>query len=129
MGRAAILRVEQQTAARFFLEALEVFLQKDDANGIAHCLDALAGLYAAQSGQAGLAARLHGAADRARVKFAGWGFRPGLSLFLIHLDLNQLLAHARSALGEAEYNRLYEEGKAMSTRQILEFLGEQIISL
>jgi hypothetical protein len=52
-----------------------------------------------------------------------------LSLFLIPLDLNQLLAPARSALGEAEYNRLYEEGKAMSTQQILELLGEQIISL
>jgi predicted ATPase/class 3 adenylate cyclase len=128
LGRAASLR-QEQTAERFFLEALEAFLQKDNSNEIAHCLDALAAQYAGLSEKAGLTAHLHGAADRVRPKFPGWGWGRGLSLFLIPLDLNQLLAPARSALGEAEYNRLYEEGKAMNTKQILEFLGEQIISL
>jgi tetratricopeptide (TPR) repeat protein len=128
LGRVAILK-QEPTAASYFLEALEVFLQKGYSNGIAHCLDALAVLAAGQSSQAGLAAQLHGAVDRARVKFAGWFWGFALPLFLIPLDLSQLLAPARSALGEAEYNRLYEEGKAMSTQQILELLGEQIISL
>jgi predicted ATPase/class 3 adenylate cyclase len=122
MGRIAMLK-QEQTAASYFLEALEVFLHKEKSHGIAYCLDVLAVLFAAQSSQAGLAARLHGAADRARVKFSGWLWGYALPLFLIPLDLNQLLAPARSALGEAEYNRLYQEGIAMSTKQILEFSG------
>jgi predicted ATPase/class 3 adenylate cyclase len=125
LGRAAMLR-QEQTAARFFLEALEAFLQKDKLKQIAHCLDALAVLYTGQPGQANLAARLHGAADRVRPKLYGWGWR--LPLYLIPLDLYQLLAPARSALGEAEYNRLYEEGKTMSTDQIHEYLCEHMIS-
>jgi hypothetical protein len=110
---------------------LEAFLQKDNSNEIAHCLDNLAVLYANQSepGCFNRTSAWGGGSDKAKILRMGMGGGRGLSLFLIPLDLNQLLAPARSALGEAEYNRLYEEGKAMSTKQILELLGEQIISL
>jgi predicted ATPase/DNA-binding SARP family transcriptional activator len=109
----AILDGDLPSATKLIHQASKAFLRRGNLTEIAHIHDYLVVLYAQQAGQADLVARLHGAIDRARPRYDDWE----KMLFLARIDLAAQLAPTRTALGETEYERLYEEGKSMSVEQ------------
>jgi predicted ATPase/class 3 adenylate cyclase len=113
LGWMSHLNQEDELAINYFGQSVKEFFNYGDLHETAHTLDVLSVLL---KDQPELAARLHGAADNLRPLYTNWG----TMLYLTPINLNVQLRGARAALGEAEYNRLYDEGKALSFQQLLE---------
>jgi predicted ATPase len=112
-GRAALLRGDLAAADRFLRQALVETANQNNLDTIGGFLESLLAC-AVQAGQFERAVQLHGIIASQR-----WLRDPVMPLWLVPYDLDSLLAPARSALGGAEYNRLYEEGQLLTLEQVL----------
>jgi hypothetical protein len=113
LGWVSRLKQDNELAINYFGKSAKEFFNYGDLHETAHTLDVLSVLL---NDQPELAARLHGAADNLRPLYTNWG----TMLYLTPIDLNVEMGVARAALGEAQYKRLYDEGKVLNFQQLLE---------
>jgi tetratricopeptide (TPR) repeat protein len=119
-GKLAWMRGDTAAAGQCFRQALQKLLIRQQDVQVHQILESLAFL---EVQKAALAARLHGALDRGQISYSTifdfWEW--------CHTRYcrEELLLPARNALGEAEYDRLYEEGKSLTLEQAVALaLGE-----
>jgi predicted ATPase/class 3 adenylate cyclase len=117
LGWVSYLNQEHKLAKNYFGQAVIEFANYGDIHETAHTLDVLSVLL---NDQPELAARLHGAADHLRPRYTNWG----TMLYPTPINLNVQLGSLRAALGEAEYDRLYKEGKSLAIEQVAAFVNE-----
>ncbi len=117
LGRVRFEQGEPQEAAALFLESAPLFRELGEQRGVAECLEGLASV-AVAAAQARRAAALLGAA---------WAVR---DLIQVPLTPHDLASHerdlnaARKALGNAEFAAAWDEGRAMSMDQAVDFVLE-----
>ena len=105
------MRDDLETARSFFRQSLEESKKLNSVYEIRFNLEALTALSVLQAEKA---ARLRGAVENLREVRFSWGF---VTIFLAPFDLDNLLKPAREGLGEREFERLYNEGKAMTLEE------------
>jgi predicted ATPase/class 3 adenylate cyclase len=115
LGMEALLGSDFSHAAKYLQQALQFYHQTLVYDLMGGCLQALA-VCALKAGQMERAARLHGILRSRR-----WQVDPVMPLWLIPYDLDSLLTPARLAQGEAEYDRLFAEGKVLTLEQAVAF--------
>jgi tetratricopeptide (TPR) repeat protein len=115
LGMEALLGSDFTNATKYLQQALQFYHTTLVYDLMAGCLQALA-FSSLKAGQMERTARLHGILRSRR-----WQVDPVMPLWLIPYDLENLLAPARLALGEAEYDRLFAEGKALTLDQAVAF--------
>jgi ATP/maltotriose-dependent transcriptional regulator MalT len=123
MARAAAVQGDNAAAFARYEESLALFREMDDTGGLASCLKEWAELVARQ-GEAAWAARLWGAAESLhRVK------RAHDSFILPAMDTGdeQLMAAARTHLGEQAFAQALAEGRMMTPEQALAARDELLI--
>jgi predicted ATPase/class 3 adenylate cyclase len=116
LGWVSYLNQQQALAKNYFGQAVNDFASYGDIHETAHTLDILSVLL---NDQPELAARFTGAADHVRPQYTNWG----TMLYLTPVNAVLQRTPTRTALGEVEYTRLYQEGGSMSTDQLLELLS------
>jgi hypothetical protein len=112
LGRMAFLRGDDGEAIARFAESLTLFGEWGYIQGIAWCLDALAGIVGAQ-GQPERAVRLLAAAEAMHDSRA-----PQLSA-ADRAERERTVALVRAQLDEATFAAAWAEGRAMTLEQVL----------
>jgi predicted ATPase/DNA-binding SARP family transcriptional activator len=116
-GKLALMAGDEWTARAEILQALQGFNAGGNLQEVHTCLEALTWLHIDQPEQA---VRLYGVVSLDRYSYIGWGNMN----YLASYDLENRLEAARTALGEETYQRLLEEGRAISIQQA----AEQVLS-
>jgi predicted ATPase/DNA-binding XRE family transcriptional regulator len=114
LGGVALAQGDFAMAWQFFVEALPLSVELDDNRSIAYCLEGLAGVAAVHQ-QAERAARMFGAAEALREA----GDTPLLPGERVLYD--QHLAMLRSVLPSEKFQAAWKVGRAMATKQAIEF--------
>lgn len=118
LGYAALLRGEPSLAEEHFARSLKAFRQLEEKKGIAESLDGIARINAYHR-KSERAARLAGAAEVVR---AAIGVQP----FPFDHDMREhYLRMAQEGLGESDWQAAWEEGRAMSVWQAVEYALEE----
>ncbi len=123
VARAAAVQGDNAAAFVRYEESLALFREVDDTGGLASCLKGWAELVARQ-GEAVWAARLWGATESLHaVK------RPHDIFILPDMDTDdeQLMATARTQLGEQAFAKALAEGRKMTPEQALAARGEALV--
>lgn len=114
LGNAALYQGETERAGELHTGALRLYRQLRDSEGIAWCLEGLAGVAGAQ-GEPERAARLWGAAEALREAI-------GVPVYLDYLPIYERhIATARAQLEEPGWSTAWEEGRAMSHDQMVDY--------
>jgi len=120
LGHVALARGDTQKAEAFFKESLMLHQELGNKQGSTECLVGLAGVAAAVQ-QPARAARLLGSAAAVREAL-------GLSVWPAeHATYERNLSATRAQLDEAGWRAAWEEGRAMSLEQAIEYaLGDGV---
>ncbi len=123
VARAAAVQGDNAAAFARYEESLALFREVDDTGGMASCLKGWAELVARQ-GEAVWAERLWGAAESLHAMK-----RPHDIFILPDMDTDdeQLMAAARTQLGERAFARALAEGRTMTPEQALAARGEMLM--
>jgi predicted ATPase len=109
-------RGDTRRARALFEESLRRFEDRGNRSGMTHCLSGFAGILAI-TGKSVKAARLFGAAE-ALLEHLVWGRRTYLPDME---DFEHYAAGVRGQLDEAAFAKAWEEGRAMTLEQAIEF--------
>jgi predicted ATPase len=114
LGYAALLRGESALAEGLFAESLAAFLKLEEKRGVAEGLDGLA-VVSASNKRTAKASRLAGAAEAIRQQLGIHPLPTDRSIREYYLQM------AREGLGESAWKAAWEEGKAMSLEEAIEY--------
>jgi len=114
LAHVVFLQGEPIEARRYYRESLVVFQEIGEKRGIAYCLEGFAKV-AARSGDASSAARLLGAAEALRQAVGAPLTGTELS------ELDQDVVVTRERLDEGIFDAAWEEGRAMTMQQAIDF--------
>jgi non-specific serine/threonine protein kinase len=124
LAAIALAERDHERAAQLFEEGLTLSAEVGEANNVAYCLEGLATI-AASEGRLERAARLWGAAEAILepIEVIAYPYATDRSLH------DKQVAAARKRLNEETWTRAWEEGRAMTTEQAIEYALEKEATL
>src|SRR5215212_9081921 len=120
LAAIALAERDHERAAQLFEEGLTLSAEVGEANNVAYCLEGLATI-AASEGRLERAARLWGSAQAILepIEVIAYPYATDRTLH------DQQVAAARERLKEETWTRAWEEGRAMTTEQAIEYALEK----
>ena len=124
LAAIALAERDHERAAQLFEEGLTLSAEVGEANNVAYCLEGLATI-ATSEGRLERAARLWGAAEAILepIEVIAYPYATDRSLH------DKQVAAARKRLNEETWTRAWEEGRAMTTEQAIEYALEKEATL